>query len=323
MSNTIFHDQLFGNKATNGQQGKNIYCKPYTGSDGQRGDAPIRSVNTLTKALALATADQNDRVIFMAESATAAYTTDYLSAKLDWAKDGVHLLGVNAGNRIAQRSRIEQLSTATNVDDMFTVSADGCLIENIHVFQGVNNAASTGAVLVSGDRNHFRNCHFAGIGHDTQDTAGNYTLKVTGSENLFEDCVIGLDTIARGTAATYEIIMSGAATRNIFKNCIFPTFAEAAGFVFLSIGSGGIDRYVMFENCTFINATNSTATTMTAAMTINAAAGGHVILKDCMLIGATDWTATDSSVVQLLGHTYDATGNDVNIGIATGVDVTA
>lgn len=321
MSNTIFHDELFGNKATNGQQGKNIYVKPHTGSDGQRGDAPVRSVKTLAKALSLATADQNDRVIFMAQSNTAAYTTDYQSTALDWNKDGVHILGVNAGNRIAQRSRIAQLSTATNVDNLFTVSADGCLIENVHVFHGVADATSKGAVLVSGSRNHFRNCHFAGIGDDTMDTAANYSLSVTGSENLFEDCVIGLDTIARGTAATYEMIMSGAATRNIFKNCIFTTFAEAAGFVFLSIGSGGIDRYAMFENCTFINATNSTATLMTAAMTVNASAGGHVIVKDSMLIGATDWTAADSSVVQLLGHTYNT--DDVNIGIASSVDVTA
>jgi hypothetical protein len=321
MSNTIFHDELFGNKATNGQQGKNIYVKPYSGSDGQRGDAPIRSVATLAKAQSLATADKNDRVLLMAESNTAAYTTDYQSEALDWAKDGVHLLGVNAGNRHSQRSRIAQLSTATNVDNLFTVSADGCLIENISVHHGVADATSKGAVLVSGSRNHFRNCHFAGIGDNTMDTAANYSLSVTGSENFFEDCVIGLDTVARGTAATYEMIMSGNAARNIFKNCVFNTFAEAAGFVFLSIGSAGIDRYVMFDNCTFINATQSSATLMTAAMTIHDAAAGHVILKDCMLIGATDWTATDSSVVQLLGHTYNT--DDVNMGIASSVDVTA
>lgn len=290
------------------------------GSDGNRGINVKQPLATLAKAQTLATADRNDTVFMLASSNTAANTTDYQSSALAWAKDGVHLIGVNSGNNVSQRSRIAQLSTATDVDNLFTVSADNCLIANIHVFHGVNDATSKGAVLVSGDHNHFYNCHFAGIGHDAMDTAANYSLSVTGSENLFENCVIGLDTIARGTAATYETIFSGAATRNIFRNCIFPTFAEAAGFVFVSIGSGGIDRYVMFENCIFVNATNSTATTMTAAMTVNASAGGHVILKNCMLIGATDWTATDSSVVRQLGMTYDA-ATLLNVGIAASVDV--
>lgn len=308
-----------------GRASRPIFVAPGTGaggSDSNNGKKPNQALATLSKAQTLATADHNDTVFMLASSNTAANTTDYQSSALSWAKDGVHLIGVNSGNKIAQRSRIAQLSTATNVDNLLTVSADNCFISNIHVFHGVADATSKGAVLVSGDRNRFQNCHFAGIGHDTQDTADNYSLCVTGSENLFEDCVIGLDTIARGTAANYELLLSGAATRNIFRNCTFLTFAEAAGHLFVSIGSGGIDRFVTFENCTFINATNSTASTMTAAMSVNASAGGHVIVKDSMLIGASDWTAADSTVVRLLCHQWDAT-NDVNIGIATGVDVTA
>jgi hypothetical protein len=303
-----------------GPTSKTFFVAPNSGGDGNRGTDIKRPLDTLSKAQTLATADSNDVVYLISQSNTAANTTDYQSSALAWAKDGVHLIGVNSGNVLASRSRIAQLSTATNVDDLFTVSADNCLIANIHVFHGVDDATSKGAVLVSGQRNHFVNCHFAGIGHDTMDTADNYSLKVTGSENLFENCIIGLDTIARGTAATYEVIFSGAATRNVFRNCVFTTFAEDAAFVFVSIGSGGIDRYVLFDNCIFMNATNSTATTMTAGLTVNASAGGHVIVKDGMLIGATDWTAADSTVVQLMCHQWDTT-NDVNIGIAATVDV--
>src|SRR4030067_768570 len=152
-----------------GRASKAFFCAPGTdsgGSDGNRGTNVKQPLATLSKAQTLATTDHNDTVFMIASSNTAANTTDYQSSALAWAKDGVHLIGVNSGNQVAQRSR---------------------------------------------------------IAHDTMDTADNYSLKLTGSENLFENCVIGLDTIARGTAATYEMVLSGGATRNTFPNCILPS----------------------------------------------------------------------------------------------------
>jgi hypothetical protein len=320
-----------GGSLTNG---KYIFVRPGTssvcpdgfpGNDGNTGMDITTPLATLAAAHSLATANNNDVVYMIASSNTLAYTSDSLTTSLLWNKDGVHLIGLNAGNALSPRSRIGVASTATAtaVAPLVTFSANDCRWQGIQVISELASASAIGGMLVSGDRNHFVGCHIAGCATDTQDVATQYSLKVTGSENLFENCVIGIDTIARGTAATYEMLFSGHATRNIFRNCMFVTFAEAAGYVFAEFGSGSIDRYALFDNCIFVNSTNSTATTMTAALTVNASAGGHVILKDCMLIGATDWTATDSSVVQLLGHTYDLTGNDVNIGIATSVDVTA
>lgn len=279
-----------------GPNSKPLFVAPDTGSDGNRGLHPGKALDTLLKAQSLATANRNDVVFLLSEGNAAADCTDYQSAALDWAKDGVHLVGVNSGNMVAQRSRIAQLSTATNVDNLFTVSANNCLIANIHVFHGVDDATSKVAVLVSGSRNHFKNCHFAGIGHATMDTAANASLSITGSENLFEDCVIGLDTISRATA-TYEMIMSGGVARNVFKRCLITSMAGAAGFSFLSVGATAIDRYTLFEDCVFINAIQSTATTMTEALAVTAGTSpnGMIILKNCTLIGATDWEATSES----------------------------
>lgn len=279
-----------------GPTSKVLFVAPDSGSDGNKGTDVKRPLDTLSKAQTLATADKNDTVFMISQSNTAANTTDYQSSALAWAKDGVHLIGVNSGNAVAQRSRIAQLSTATNVDDLFTVSADNCLIANIHVFHGVDDATSKGAVLVSGSRNRFYNCHFAGIGHATQDTADNYSLKVTGSENLFDNCVIGLDTISRATA-TYEMQLSGGATRNLFRNCIIESYAGAATMAFLDVPATGIDRWSIFENCIFVNAISSAATTMTEALHIAAGTSpsGHVILKNCTLLGATDWEASGES----------------------------
>jgi hypothetical protein len=294
---TTFSDGVYqyggvpvGGMFTNGSA---YFVKPSTGSNGNTGKRPDKAFSTLAKAQTAATADSNEVVYLISESNSAASTTDYQSSALAWDKDGVHLVGINSGGAIAQRSRIAQLATATNVDNLFTLSADNCRVENIHVFHGVDDATSKGAALVSGDRNHIVNCHFAGIGHDTMDTADNYSLSVTGDENLFERCTIGLDTVARGTAATYEINISGGATRNIFRKCLIISYSEAATFGFLNIPADGIDRFVLFEDCTFLNF----GTTMTEAAHIAAGTSpnGNVLLKNCTVVGATDWEANTES----------------------------
>lgn len=283
-----------------GPNSRPIFVAPRTGSDGQRGDRPDRAVKTLAKALDLAVADRNDVVFMISEDNSASGTTDYQSSALDWNKDGVHLIGVNAGGNVGQRSRIAQLSTATNVDNLLTVSANNCLVANIHVFHGVDDATSKVAASVTGDHNRFVNCHLAGIGHATMDTADNCSLSVAGGEeNLFENCTIGLDTIARGTAANSELRLESGATRNTFRNCIVPTYAEAAGHQFLIVPSAGLDRWTLFDNCSFINMPTGTAsgTTMTEAFDVTGGGSpdGLIILKNCTLVGATDWEASSES----------------------------
>jgi len=276
-----------GGRFTNG---KSYFVKPGGGSNSNNGRSPTKALATLAGAKTKATADKNDVVYLISESNTAASTTDYQSTSLDWSKDGVSLIGINGGQRLSQRSRIAQLSTATNVDDLFTVSANNCLISGIEVFHGVNDATSIGAVLVSGSRNHFYNCHLAGIGHATQDVATNRSLKVTGSENLFEDCTIGLDTISRGTA-TYEMYFDGGATRNIFRKCRIISYAGAAGFTFLTSPANGVDRWNLFEDCVFINmpTTVASGTTMSQAMAIagGGSPDGLFIFRNCSFTGVT------------------------------------
>lgn len=276
--------------------GKAWFVKPSTGSDGNSGKSPERAFKTLAKALSAATADKNEVVYLISESNTAASTTDYQSSALDWNKDGVHLIGINSGNMVQQRSRIAQLSTATNVDDLFTVSADNCYVANISVFHGVADATSKGAVKVSGSHNKFYNCTFSGIGHADMDTADNYSLKVSaGSENVFERCYIGLDTIARGTNANSEIVLDTGATRNLFLDCVVATYAEAATHQFLIVPTNGLDRWTIFKNTLFINMPTGDAsgTTMTEAFEVTGGGSpdGIILLENCTLYGATDWEA--------------------------------
>lgn len=286
---------------------KAFFVDPVAGSDGNKGTDSGKPLKTLARAQALAVSGRNDVVFLLSRTNTSSDTTDYQSSALAWAKDSVHLIGVNAGGNVAQRSRIAQLSTATNVDNLFTVSGNNCMIANIHVFHGVADATSKGAVSVTGDRNHFVNCHLAGIGHADMDTADNYSLSLAGDENLFEGCTIGLDTIARGSAANYEMTMSGGATRNTFKDCSVIGYAESAtNYKFLKVAANGIDRWNLFKGCVFMNMPTGVAsgTTMNEAFDVTGGGSpdGLILVKDCTLVGATDWeTGPESAKVYIDG----------------------
>jgi hypothetical protein len=240
-------------------QGNIFFVNPFSGNDTNPGSitAPLK---TLAQALALATAGQNDIVYMLANSNTASQTTDYQTANLNWNKDMVHLIGVNGGPMIGQRSRVAALSTVTAFANLFTLSANGCLIANIEFFQGqmgTNPTAASTCVTVSGVRNRFQNCQISGIGHSDLDDAGSNSLTITGDENIFQHCYIGLDTVIRATA-TAECILSGAPARTIFEDCVFASYTSGSTFKAVSIATT-VDRFVQFKDCVFYTSENITS----------------------------------------------------------------
>jgi hypothetical protein len=298
--------------------GREIYVKPASGSDGHDGKTPGRAVKTLSKALSLATANNNDIVYLIGEGATGALSTDYLSAALDWNKDGVSLIGYNSGNGISPRSRISWVSGMTASADtvMFTVSANNCYFANLEICNFAADANLAFNCSVTGDRNRFYRCHFAGIGNDTQDAAGAYSLLLSGAEeNLFEECLIGLDTVARGTAANSEILFGSGATRNHFLKCKIITYAEAAGHQFVIAPASSLDRWTLFEDCTFLNQPTgvSSGTTMTEALDVTSGGSpnGAIFCKDCSFFGVGDVEAAASGYVYVHGSAVTAADNSL------------
>jgi hypothetical protein len=296
---------------------------PANGSDGNTGKAWDDAYKTLGKAHTKATAGKNDVVWLIGNGAASGSAR--LSATLTWSKNATHLIGIAGPTRVGGRARIAPTASTTLFTPMVTWSADGCYVDNIHMFHGFDDESTAiGCLNVTGQRNYFSNCHIAGIGHaEAGDQAASYSLKLTGDgENTFDSCTIGLDTINRSTTCA-EIEMVSAAVRNTFRGCLIINIADSAGALFVKIdGSGDIDRWVLFDDCLFISGTNSTGTTMTAAMDVHASAGGHVICKDSWIVGATDWEAADSTIIQLC-ETGNSVAADIKaIGIANTVDVT-
>lgn len=324
---TTHKDQLFhlGGVPVNGpfilQTGKTIFVKPSSGNDDLDGSSIKKAVKTLVRALALATANNGDVVYLVAESNTASSTSDYQSATLDWNKDGVHLIGVNACSQLGQRSRIAQLSTATTVENLFVVSANNCLIANLEVFQGVASSTATApvALTVSGQRNHVLNCQISGNGDTAQsmDTSGARSLVVSGAENLIENCYIGLNTSLRTTAAAEVSI--GAAARNIFRNCHIDTYCSSTAFLLVTVAAG-MDRFTLFDNCILTASANisSAAAPAGAIGGSIASINGYILLRNPCLAGITQITAADAPRVLALGHNGLATGH--LIGLSQAID---
>ena len=297
--------------------GRAIFVRPSTGSDGNNGKAPNKAVKTLAKALSLATANKGDVVYMIAEGNSASATTDYQSTGLDWNKDGVHLIGIGADPLIGQRSRIAQLSTVKDIEDLFTVSANNCVIANIAVFHGVATATSTTstAMVVSGERNHIINCQISGIGDSSMDDSAARSLQIAGSENTFKHCYIGLDTVIRGTAAA-EVEIDNSVARTTFEDCVFNTYTSAAGF--LTVKYSAPDRFVLFKNCVF-NAVNNitSAVAPNAALSAGTSVNGQVIVHYCGFYGYGNVTAADDARTLVMAPA----GGQVDMGLGSAVDV--
>jgi hypothetical protein len=291
-------------------QGNVWWVKPFTGSDQNDGKSAASAFKTLLFALAAATANQNDIVLFCAEGSTIANTTDFQSATLDWNKDLVHLIGVN-NQASSSFSRVAFLSTYATASNLFTLSGNGCLISGVEFSEGVTSTAPTGCFLVTGSRNHIVNCHIQ-MAAAANAIAGSYQIKLSGcSDNVFEDCLIGNDTITQGAAANALLQLDGtaASSRNEFRRCSwFMKTSSATNTVFMRVPATSMAGFLLFRDNVFMNSIDaaSPSTQLTQAAVIVASGGSVILAGYTSMIGATDWNATDAGNVYGAGYTVTA-----------------
>ena len=290
-----------------GTTGNIYYCDPVNGNNQNNGTAPQPlspgngPVQSLAAGYALLSEGHNDVLVLIGNGLSSGSAR--ISATFAWAKDAAHLIGVCAPSRISQRARIAPPTTAAAFATFFTVSGNGCLFSNISWFHGFGTGvAASICMTVSGSRNVFQNCDIEGMGDTTASaSSASRNLLLTAGENYFSHCNIGLDTIAR-TAANASVEIKGNSARNIFENCIFPSFIGTSGtgaLVFLTAGAAAIDRYTIFKDCMFINAIQSSGLTMTAGFTLAASSGGMIVLKDCFSAGITTLATDATSLGQM------------------------
>lgn len=286
--------------------GQSYFVDPANGSDGNNGKKITQAFKTLYKAHAMCVAGNNDTVYLIGNGSTTATARMSLAlaqsidpavsvGTLVWSKNATHLIGVCAASQ-NRRARIAPVTTETNAifgsGTMVSVTASGCAFQNLSAFEGfATGGASQIAWADTGGRNRYDGVEFMGGGDTASATTNVATMRsllISGStgENVFKNCVIGLDTTARSTGS-FEFEIAGGSPRNVFDRCQIVTNAGAVGCAWLKVGAGGIDRYVLFQDCTFINPVGAGASAMTSGFSVNAAAGGSILLQNCMEVGAT------------------------------------
>lgn len=271
------------------------YLDPANGHDSNNGQSKDEAFKTLPVAYAKLTAGKNDILIYMAGTQSIN-----LTAQLDWAKDYTHFIGWCAPVGAGKRARIFQNASSTGID-LLKISGNGCIWKNIYAYHGVDDATSKICMTITGQRNYFENCHFAGIGHATMSVAGSASLKIDGgAENKFVNCQIGLDTITRDADAT-ELWLDGAATRNEFVDCLLYGYAGAIGYATVTIEDGtAIDRYLLFKRCLFFTDSTNQAIAQTSVFNIKAAiVQGKIILVDSYAFtdGAAEWDSNNRGII--------------------------
>lgn len=308
-----------------GMTGNVFYLDPVNGYDGNSGQSPVTTgagsqgpVATLAQGYALLRSGYNDVLVLIGNglaSGSARITS------FTWAKNAAHLIGVCSPSRVSQRARIANPTTAglTITANFFTVSGNGCLFQNLSWFQGAG-AGQTGiaaaiCLTVSGARNAFINCDVEGMGDSTAATdTGSRNLKLTAGENYFGHCCIGLDTVTR-TGANSSVEISGGSARNSFEGCIFPIFSSDGTQFFVSAGTGGVDRYTLFENCKFLNASSSGSTAIAEAFHLAASAGGAIMVDaQSMWMATAVGDATSKAQIFLGGVAATNTGGKAIVG---------
>ena len=308
---------VMGQTAISGPS-KAIFVHGALGADGNPGTvkAPLK---TVTAAYGLCTDGAGDTVYILNDGASSGSVRD---VALVWAKDNCHLVGLGAP-AINQRARIAPpTASAVDIDaytPYFTLSASGCVISNVSWFQGQSEDKASVGMYVSGSRNFISNCSIiTGASANTAAQAATYQLQVTGSENVFEKCYIGQDTINRTGANANVRFGAGTAelaSRNVFRECIFPCYASGATALFITATTADdAERFNIFERCMFLN---TSATAMTGGV-VWAAGSGLLFLKDCGFYGCTDVTAADSTVVLAQGP---AGTTNVDVGVFKGIDI--
>lgn len=302
-----------------GSTGNIFYLDPVNGLDTNNGQQAAAGVGgagpvaTLAAGYALLRSGYNDVLVLIGNGQASG------SARINsftWAKNAAHLIGICAPSQVSQRARIANPTTSglTMTANFFTVSGNGCLFQNLSWFHGAGSGqtgiAADICLTVSGQRNAFINCDIEGMGDSTSATdAGSRNILLSGGENYFSHCNVGLDTVTR-TGANASVEVSSGAARNIFENCIFPIYSsDGLQYYGLCNAAASMDRFLLFKGCLFLNALGSGSTILAAAFHMVASTGGLIILDiNC------GWIATALGDTTTKAQVFTSGVTSTNVG---------
>jgi len=289
-------------------KGSKVFVVDYVnGSDSNPGTKWETPLKTVEAAYALCTTLKNDTVLLVGNG-----TSHTAAAAITWAKDFTHLVGLNSGGP-EPRSRIKP-TAALATTPFVTWSGDGCVVKNVSFWHETSNAAGLVNVSVTGGRNAFEGCQFAG-GVGANNATGARSLKIGGADasgNVFRNCWVGLDTIQSVTGNVPLEFHTGA-MHTVFEDCIFATAAGATTNVHVILSAAAASgRLNQFKRCLFINEVPSVVQAEVFSLSHALAESNVIFMVDCWKYGVAKWDANNRGVITNITIAANTTG--VNTG---------
>ncbi len=267
-----------------------IFLDPTYGSDGNDGLSFTTAVKTLDTALGKIVTGRQDRIYYISGSSGINLTSTIL-----WTYHYSQFSGITSGLGQGSRARFFPVGTVSAVSPMITVSGSGNYFSDLYFSHDKAHADNHNVCTVSGAYNRFDRCNFAGpLDGATQGADTAYkTLIVSAGYNLFNHCIIGLDTAAMSVANCLLSLAGTNHAMNTFEDCIFLMQANAsAPFFIVDSPTSGQGTGSLFKRCSFINVRGQ-AQTITYAVSWAEAGGGLAhIFDQCTFFGVADIIAT-------------------------------
>lgn len=280
-----------------------------------------------------ATTYEND-VLAVAPDSHLWYGSASAGGSLTWSKSCTHMVGMAPFSKGGgMRSRFGH--SGYTMASFFTISGHNNLFKNLYWMHGSSTGGASDVEIgrLSGARNVFEQCHFAGPNDQTQASAAAYnTIEEDGTQNYFKDCLFGgMNAIHRDAANTVLRIGGGQGT--VYENCVFWSRTAATTPYFINVDATvtGGSWLGIFLNCQFINMTPLHGSyDMAVAITATPGESDENYLffdNRCTFAGVTDIIADAKEEMIVWGGAganpdSAAIGDDINLGLAQYVNHT-
>lgn len=283
--------------------GKWLWVDPVSGDDSKDGKSPKRAMKTVRAAEDLLTANRHDG-LFLIGGASAITET----ASIGWDKSYTHMIGLTPPTMYGIRNRV--LTSTIDISPVITISANGCVFQNVMFSNEGDDAHNLIGATVTGARNYFGNVTFRVIGATAVTATGKRDIKLnsTDGENYFYKCTFGTDTYdGSANAANYnmEFTASAETARNIFDSCLW-LGSGSSGAAWIIAGASSMSSFQLVSNCLFYNNLHGSMNEMTQGFNLNAACGGELVFKNTSYYGCATLETTNSSMI--LGDEVNAAG---------------
>jgi len=294
------------------------YVVPGLGDDNRVGTSLQWALATVSKAYEKCTSGAGDGICVVSYGTSSAHTTTYLTASLDWSKNGITMFGVAAGGWFG-RARIASDSTATALPELIVMSGYNNKMINIHMANYGTDAAALGCLKVTGNRNTFIGCHFVGAGHATPGAVaidndvgvayGANDLVIGASELKFVDCIFGTNSVVRA-GNNANIIYYAPSGQITFDHCTILSMSTTAGHGAIGLWTtNGTWGWTIFRDSTFVCwYENEVVENGTSLLIGSVAAQCGILLQNCGVVGWAALGATSGGVIFANNPAGAATG---------------